>query len=68
VPTDKGNAKSFLDLCHRALAAAQQEGDGQIAFVSDKGKLILHTGVDHSDDDHSGADSIDWDTDEEASA
>ncbi len=51
VPNAKGNAQSFLDLCHRALAAAKKEGDGQIVFVNDKGKLQAH----------SGADLIDWD-------
>jgi len=57
VPNASGNAQSFLDMCHRALAAAHQEGDGQIAFLSDKGKLALH----------SRGDLIDWDSSAEAS-
>jgi len=58
VPNINGNAKSFLDITQRALEAAHQKGDGQIVFVSDKGKLTLHT----------RADMIDWDMGEEASA
>ncbi|MDP6675601.1 MAG: diguanylate cyclase, partial [Gammaproteobacteria bacterium] len=51
IPNANGNAQSFLDLCHRALETANQAGDGQIAYINDKGKLVLHA----SDD------MIDWD-------
>jgi GGDEF domain-containing protein len=58
VPNINGNAKSFLDITQRALEAAHQKGDGQIVFVSDRGKLTLHT----------RADMIEWNMGEEASA
>ena len=58
VPNVNGNAKSFLDMCQRALAAAHQKGNGQIVYINKKGKLALL----------SRADMIDWDPGEEASA
>jgi|GEM_PF-2742966 len=58
VPNANGNAQSFLDMSHRALAAASQEGHGQIAFVNERGKLALYA----------CDDIIDWDSGEEASA
>ncbi len=58
VPNENGNAKSFLDMCRRALAAAHQKGNGQVVFINEKGKLALL----------SRADMIDWDPGEEASA
>jgi GGDEF domain-containing protein len=67
VPNNNGNAQSFLDICNRAVAAARKKGDGQIAFVSDKGKLMLHS-VPEAPDKNSKFDMIDWDTGEEASA
>jgi len=64
VPNNNGNAQSFLDVCQRAVAAARQKGDGQIAFVSEQGKLKLHMVPDKK----SKFDMIDWETGEEASA
>jgi len=52
VPNDKGNAQSFFELCHRAAEAAQREGGGQIAFVTDTGKFALHA----------SSDMIEWDS------
>jgi len=46
VPNTSGNAKSFLEMCHRALAGAHQKGNGQIVFVNDKGKLTLFSPAD----------------------
>jgi len=63
VPNINGNAKSFLDITQRALEAAHQKGDGQIVFVSDRGKLTLHTSTEPA-----STDMIDWDMSEEASA
>lgn len=51
VPNEKGNAQSFFELCHRAAEAAQREGGGPIAFVTDEGKFALHA----------SADMVDWD-------
>jgi len=49
VPSTNGNAQSFLDICHRALVAARREGDGQIAYMNDKGKLSVHSRSDTVD-------------------
>ena len=69
VPNNNGNAQSFLDICNRAVAAARQKGDGQIAFVSEKGKLMLHLVPEAPEvPKNSKFDMIDWDTGEEASA
>jgi len=64
VPNDTGNAQSFLDVCQRAVTAARKKGDGQVAFVSEQGKLKLHK----VPDKNSKFDMIDWETSEEASA
>lgn len=45
IPNEKGNAKSFLEICRRAATAASEEGAGKIAFVSNEGKLMLHQPV-----------------------
>jgi GGDEF domain-containing protein len=58
VPNANGNAKSFLDMCQRALLAAHQKGDGQVVFINEKGKLALLP----------RDDLINWDPGEEASA
>ena len=58
MPNIKGNAKSFLDMCHRALATAHREDDGQIVFVNEQGKLAVLP----------RADQINWNPGEEASA
>ena len=63
VPNDNGNPQSFLDVCQRAVAAAREKGDGQVAFVSEKGKLMLH----QAPGTNSKPDTIDWETSEEAS-
>jgi len=46
VPNANGNAKSFLEMCHRALAGAHLKGDGQIVYVNDQGKLTLYSQAD----------------------
>jgi len=67
VPNHNGNAKSFLDVCKRAVAAARTKGEGEIAFVGEKGKLMLHSAPEVPEK-NSNLDIIDWDMDEEASA
>lgn len=46
VPNEKGNAQSFFELCHRAVEAAQREGGGQIAYVTEEGKFAFHASPD----------------------
>ena len=70
VPNEKGNAKSFLDISRRAVAAAQQEGDRKIAFVSDRGKLMLHqiAAKEPAQAPEKDPYLIEWEDNEEASA
>lgn len=40
VPTSGGNARSFINLAHRALRAAEQQGS-EVTFVNSEGKIML---------------------------
>ena len=70
VPNENGNAKSFLEICRRAVAAATEEGAGKIAFVSDEGKLMLHQPVVEENKPEPEDDPylIEWEESEEANA
>ncbi len=40
-PNARGNANAFVEVARRVLKSSIKSGDGQIAFVSDKGKIHL---------------------------
>ena len=43
VPNAGGNPQSFVEVVRRVLQAAEKNGNGQIAFISEKGKIHLAT-------------------------
>jgi len=40
-PNADGNAASFVDVGRRVLQAAQQHGEGNLAYINERGKILL---------------------------
>ena len=56
VPNPDGNCASFVKVPQRVLLAARKQGDGQIAFADNKGKIMIKASNE--------ADMIEWDVNE----
>lgn len=63
VPNERGNSKSFVEVGRRVLKASNKNGDGNIAYADEKGKVRLAATATATATAKAKADTIDWDQD-----